>query len=406
MASQTEQNTTPNLAMKSDDTLRSSVLESFRSAYGVEADGVFFAPGRVNLLGAHLDYNGGDVLPVAVDLGIAGAFALRDRDTIRLRSLQADQIVEISLEDLDGKIDPARGWANYVLGTAKLLFERVGQRRGFDAVFDSNLPMAAGLSSSAAIEVVTAYALDALLGAGVPLVDLARIGHRAEREYVGVQCGIMDQFASALGREGHALWLHCTQETFEYVPLSKGALQILVVDTRKSRKLAEVAFNDRVRECAEAHAILRAKVRDLPALADYTRADLADVEADLSIEQHRRARHVITEMRRIREGVASLKAGDLASFGAQVVASHVSTAEDYEVSCDELDLVVHESCRLARVHGARLTGAGFGGCAIVLAEPDAVPEVRETVGRSFQDRFGVEPGFRVLTPGGGPRMLH
>ncbi len=378
---------------------------AFPGAFGTALPRVFFAPGRVNLVGAHLDYNGGDVLPVAVDRGIYAAARLRDDGLIRLRSLDQPLAVDVAMDALAGPSDPARAWANYPLGVFREFVAATGVRSGVDLVFSGDLPMASGMSSSAAIEVATATALDRLHGTRLDPIALAMLGHRAENDYVGLKCGIMDQFASALGRPGHALLLHCHTREYAHVALDDEAFAILVMDTRKPRTLATTGFNQRVRECAEAHAALRAAGVDRPYLAAYTPAELARVGARVPEVPMRRARHVVSEMTRVADAVASLQRGDIAALGQALDGSHESARRDYEVSCDELDEITAAARTCEGVFGARLTGAGFGGCAIALAHPGATTDVASQVAARFRARFDVEPRFEVLRAGGGPREL-
>lgn len=388
----------------SQSRLVERILDRFLSEFGgTHPAGVFFAPGRVNLIGAHLDYNGGDVLPVTVDLGVYLAIRPRDDDRLCLRSVDQRDGIDARLGELGDSRRPEHGWGAYPFGVFRALAERL-PRCGFDAVYGGDLPMASGMSSSAAIEVVTAYALDRLHGLGLGNRELALICHGAETRYVGVQCGIMDQFASALGRAGHALWLHCSDASFEYVEIHAG-FDVLVLDTKKTRTLASGAFNQRVAECGEALAILRMHARSLPTLAAYGEADLAHAAPWLAGVHLKRARHVVSEMQRVARGVAALRVGDGPALGAALTSSHRSTAVDYEVSCAELDAITAAACAQPGVFGARLTGAGFGGCAIALIEPGSAERVIPPVRDDFARRFGVEPGFRVLAAGGGPRRV-
>lgn len=383
----------------------SPIPARLRAQLPAGAGRVFFAPGRVNLVGAHLDYNGGDVLPVAVDRGIYVAARLRDDGRISLRSLEQDLVVEVECAGLAGPRDPTRAWANYPLGVWREFAAVTGERHGVEMVFSGDLPMASGMSSSAAIEIATATALDRLHGTKLDSIELAMLGHRAETDYVGLKCGIMDQFTSALGRAGHALWLHCHTQTYEHVALDDEAFELLVLDTRKPRTLATTGFNQRVRECQEAHAALRAAGIDRPFLAAYSTDDLARAGAHLPPVPARRARHVVSEMGRVAEAVADLRRGDIAALGRALDGSHESTRTDYEVSCDELDEITDAARACASVFGARLTGAGFGGCAIALVQPGASAAVAASVAERYRRRFDVEPRFETLRAGGGPKEV-
>lgn len=362
----------------------------------------FFAPGRINLLGAHLDYSGGDVLPMAIDRGIYGAARARSDGKLRLVSLDQDLAVEVAADDVGLHSRPEWGWAGYPLGVWQGFRQRTGVAGGFEMVVGGDVPMASGLSSSAAIEVLTGIALDAIFETGLAREEIAVIAHAAETGFVGLRCGIMDQFASALARPGNVLLLHCAGPSWEHVPFDAEACEVLVLDSRKPRELAKSGFNQRVAECAAAHEIMRTHVRELPHLAQYTVDDLLRGKSALSEVLFRRTRHVVTEMERVREGVAALRDHDYERLGAQLSSSHASVATDYAVSCDELDELTAAATSHDAVYGARLTGAGFGGCAIALVRPGASAVVREHVEDRFRARFGTAPGFDLLRIGTGP----
>jgi galactokinase len=383
--------------------LLAAIAERFAREFGPD-DGArrFFAPGRINLVGAHLDYSGGDVLPMAVDRGIYAAVRRRPDRTIRLRSLDQELAVDVDGDDIGERTRPEWGWAGYPLGVFVGLRHRCGIDGGFDAVFAGDVPVASGMSSSAALEVVTGIALDALFDTRLDRQQIALVAHRAESGFVGVRCGIMDQFASALGRSGQVLLLHCAGPRWEHVPFDPEACEVLVMDTKKPRPLTDSRFNERVAQCAAAHEMLRTHVRELPHLADYTLADLESCRDALDEVSYLRARHVVTEMTRIRDGVAALRRHDYRGLGEQLDASHRSTATDYDVSCDELDVITDAARACDGVYGARLTGAGFGGCAIALVEPGRARAVADEVGRVFRERFDVLPEFDVLRIGDGP----
>ncbi len=381
------------------------VADRFAEEFGAAPEGVWFAPGRINLVGAHLDYNGGDVLPLAVDLGVYCAARLRSDGAIRLRSLDQPLAVDLRVEDVRPTQDPVHGWASYVLGVWEEIREVYGTAPGFEMVVGGDVPMASGMSSSAALEIAAGLALSEMQGLGLRPIDLARLSHKAENDYIGVKCGIMDQYASALGRAGHALLIHCLDITYEHVEIHGSGFDVLVMDSKKPRTLAATYFNQRVDEVTEAHRILRDHVRDLPALAHFEFADVLAAADRLGPTLVKRARHVTTEMGRIAAGVHGLRKGDIAELGRALTASHWSTSVDYEVSCDELDMLVETASARSDVFGARLTGAGFGGCAIALVEPGAGDAVAADVGAKYQARFGVEPGFMVLHAGAGPRRV-
>jgi galactokinase len=381
--------------------LLDAIAGRFRRDFGGEPRW-FFAPGRINLVGAHLDYNGGDVLPMAVDRGVYAAAALRADGRVRLRSLDQELQVDVDVAAIGQRAQPEFGWANYPLGVWHMFRTQVPEMPGFEMVVGGDLPMASGLSSSAAIEVVTAIALNTLLATDFDRQQLALLAHRAENGFVGLRCGIMDQFASALAKPGHVLLLHCSGPRYEHVPFDAAASEVLVLDTRKPRLLAKTGFNERVAQCATAHEILRAQVRDLPHLADYQLTDLLASKGAMDELLFQRARHVVTEMQRVAAGVAALRSHDYVQLGRQLDASHRSAAEDYAVSCEELDVITAAARAVDGVLGARLTGAGFGGCAIALVRPGAAGEVAARVGGVFRARFGVDAGFDLLRVGTGP----
>ena len=386
-------------------SLLAALTERFRREFGGDRPRLFFAPGRINLVGAHLDYNGGDVLPMAVDRGIYAAAALRDDGRLRLRSLDQKLAVDVRAGDVGSRTRPEWGWAGYPLGVWHGFEQRTGKSPGLDIVFAGTVPMASGLSSSAAIEVVTAIALDTLCDTRLDRQQIALLAHRAETGFVGVRCGIMDQFASALGRAGQVLLLRCAGPRWEHVPFDPETCEVLVMDTKKPRHLAKSGFNERVAQCATAHELLRAHVRDLPHLASYTQDELEQSRDAMDEVSFRRARHVVTETQRTALAAAALRRHDYATLGAQLDASHRSTAVDYDVSCEELDVITDAARACDEVFGARLTGAGFGGCAIALVRSGASDAVAARVGPVFARRFGVEPGFDLLRVGNGPGEL-
>ncbi|MCC6671152.1 MAG: galactokinase [Planctomycetes bacterium] len=392
-------------APPSNTELVARVRAAFQREFGGTPVRVFFAPGRVNLVGAHLDYSGGDVLPLAVDRGVYVAAALLPDARIRLRSLDQEGALDLECGELGDHRRPGDGWAAYPLGVLAQFRARTGRSRGVAMLFGGDLPMASGLSSSAAIELATALAFDRLCDTGLTPLDLARLAHRAENRYVGVQCGIMDQYASALGQDGKALLLHCRSEEVEHVPLDRSLFEILVMDTRKPRTLASTGFNQRVRECADALAVLRTRLRPEPCLAAYEVGDLADARLVLQAAHFRRFRHVVTEQVRVAAAVECLRRGDVRGFGAQLDASHASSRDDYEVSCPELDLITAAARACPEVFGARLVGGGFGGCAIALIRPGSAARVEEQVAARYRQGFGVAPAFYVLHAGAGPREV-
>ena len=376
--------------------------EAFAS-FGSSGPRLFFAPGRINLIGAHLDYNGGSVLPVPIQQGTYAAIALRKDHRIRLKSLDfAEEF------DLDGKaLPPASqlGWAAYPIGVWLEAREMGHPLMGFDLVLGGDLKRGSGLSSSASLEVVMGLALLECAEQCVDLEELAMLGFRAENGFVGVKCGIMDQFASALGQSGKALYLNCATREHRHVPLGED-LEILVLDTHKPRELVGSEFNLRVEQCHEALAVLRVGTPEIGHLAAFSLEDVERARAELGAVLFKRARHVVTEVDRIERAVGALERGDLEEFGSLVYASHQSCRDDYEVSCPELDFLVEGVCQADGVLGARLTGAGFGGCLIALARPGAFGREEERRLAGAYDRaFGRPLTVQHLQLGAAPHEL-
>lgn len=358
---------------------------AYRERFGEPPELVASAPGRVNLIGEHTDYNGGFALPCAVDRRIAVAVGAGGG---RLYSGDFDD--ERQLRGEPG------GWADYPRGVARVLEEETGRGLAFQAAFAGEVPRAAGLSSSAAIEAATAMALDALFGLGLDRRKMALLCQRAENESLGVQSGILDQYASLLCGEGTALLIDCRSLEAEPVPLDLAAagLALVVCDTRVERGLASTGYNDRRAACERAAARL-----GIPLLRDASEKDLGA----LSGEEFKRARHIVTENARVLEAAEALRAGDFGRLGASMYASHASMRDDYEISTPELDAFV-ETSRGLGAPGARLTGAGFGGCALALVRAGEARTLRETTARSFEERGFAEPEFYEFRPAAGAEV--
>lgn len=347
---------------------------------------LFYAPGRVNLIGEHVDYCGGPALPMPIDRGVYVAARLRDDGAVRLRALDAPE-----------------GWERYPRAVLEVFADATGCRGGLEVAAGGDVPIGAGLSSSAALSVAVAVALDALHATRLPASELARIAHRAEVEHVGVPCGIMDQYASALGRAGQALWLHGgLVGAWEHVTLPDD-LSVLVMDTKTRRQLAgsDAGYAARVRQCAAALQTIEQRVGARGALARCSLEDLVQAQPSLPDLQRRRARHVITETARVGAAVTALRRRDLAALGALLDASHASGRDDHQVSCAELDAITVAARAVPGVFGARFVGAGFGGCAIALVRPDAVAATQRAVAADYAARFGITPDFALARSGAG-----
>ena len=361
----------------------------FTRRFGTAAR-VFSAPGRVNLIGEHTDYNDGFVLPMAIGRRTYAAGAARSDRRIVAQSLSTEASVEI---DLDRPGAPRQGHlGDFVEGTARALLARGVAVGGANLLIDTEVPMGAGLSASAALELSVGLALASLAGAGeVSRVTLALAGQAAEHEYVGTRCGIMDQYIAALGEEAHALLIDCRSLEQRSVPMALPGASILVCDTRVKHDLASSEYNLRRADCERAVAILAPLVPGVRALRDVTLSDLARHEHALPEVVRRRARHVVTENERTLTAASAFESGDLARAGAQMTASHASLRDDYEVSAPELDAAVDAALSVPGVFGARMTGGGFGGCAVVLVQNDAISAVTIAVSAKLRTEFGRDP---------------
>jgi galactokinase len=363
------------------------IERDFFTIYGAPPATVVRAPGRVNLIGEHTDYNDGFVLPAAIDRSIGFAGRKRAGRLVRVHSLDFDAGVEFSLDDIQK--DSKNHWSNYIRGVSKYLEENGHRLSGADMVFGGNVPREAGLSSSAAVEVGTAVFWKNLLRLELDPVYLIKLARKAENQFVGVPCGIMDQFISALGRENHALFLDCRDLSYRHVPL-RDDVKIVVCNSGVKRALAQSEYEVRLNQCREAVAQIASTVRPVKSLRDVTLADLEAARRALSEVLFRRARHVVTENHRVLEAVQVLESGDVERFGQLMNASHESLRDDYEVSSKELDVLVELAWKQPGVLGARMTGAGFGGCTVNLVHQEAAEPFAEAVRRGYQDTLGLK----------------
>ncbi|MFC8492842.1 galactokinase [Streptomyces sp. NPDC057235] len=378
-----------------------SVAAGFERLYGAAPDGVWAAPGRVNLIGEYTDFNDGFVLPLALPHTAVAAVSRRDDGVLRLHSADVDggvvRLAVDSLEPLSGG-----GWAAYPAGVAWALREAGHPVTGFDLHLSSTVPTGAGLSSSAALEVVTALALNDLFGLGLSRPELARLAQRAENAFVGVPCGVMDQMASACAVEGHALHLDTRDLSYRLVPFDLAAegLTLLVVDTRVKHALGDGAYAERRAGCEAG-----ARALGVRALREVDAARLPEALARLEDETVRRyVRHVVSDNARVERTIALLDAGDPRAVGPVLTEGHASLRDDLRVSCPELDLVV-ESANAAGALGARMTGGGFGGSAVVLVETDRAEKVAAAVGEAFAPAGYAAPGVFPAVPSAGARRL-
>ena len=374
--------------------------KSFKEAYGHEADAVYFSPGRVNLIGEHTDYNGGFVFPCALSFGTYLLIRKNGEKFVQFRSLNQPEVVKVTFDKLTERLE--NSWVNYPLGVfAQYVKRGVTFEEGFDIIIWGDVPNGAGLSSSAALEVVTAYALNDQLGTGLSRTELAKIGQKAEHEFALVNCGIMDQFASANGKKDHAIFLNCDTLDFELVPVKLEGVKVVISNTHSPHKLDSGAYNQRVAECKLAVEQLN-KVRPIKYLAELTEAEFEKVQDAITDPvAHKRARHVVGEVQRTTDAVKALKAGDITLFGQLMNASHVSLRDDYEVTGPELDTMAEEAWKIDGVIGSRMTGGGFGGCTVSLVKDEAIEEFKEKVGAAYEAKINIKPDFYIAEIGNG-----
>ena len=378
---------------------------AYEAAYQKPATDIFFAPGRVNLIGEHTDYNGGFVFPCALSFGTYILLSKNEEQKINFRSLNMEAVYSLELTQLSEPL-PNKAWANYPLGVfAQFIKRGVAITQGYDILFWGNVPAGAGLSSSAAMEVVTAYALNDLLGTNYGLADLAKIGRAAEHEFAGVMCGIMDQFASAHGKVDHAIYLNCDTLEYDLVPVKLDGIKVVVTNTHSPHKLDSGSFNDRVRQCQLAVEQINA-VRPIQYLAELSQVDFDQVEHAITDEvAHRRARHVVGEVQRTKDAVEALKNGDIVKFGQLMNQSHVSLRDDYEVTGPQLDALAEAAWKIDGVLGSRMTGGGFGGCTVSLVREEAIPAFIEKVGAEYTEKTGLTADFYIAEIGDGAHRV-
>jgi galactokinase len=369
-----------------------SIEEVFQRTFGSPPDVVVRAPGRVNLIGEHTDYNDGFVLPAAIDRAITYAGRRRADRRVRLYSDHFQTAAEFELDDIQK--DSTNTWSNFLRGVSKFLEEDGHRLTGADIAFGGNVPREAGLSSSAAVEVGATVFWNKLLGLGLDPIYVVKLARRAENEFVGVPCGIMDQFVSALGRRDHALFLDCRDLTYRHVPL-RGGVKIVVCNSGVKRALAQSEYEVRLKQCREAVAWIAATGRAVKTLRDVQPSDIEAARGTMDNLLWRRAHHVVSENERTLEAVTVLQNGDLERFGELMNQSHESLREDYEVSCIELDVLVQLARRQPGVLGARMTGGGFGGCTVNLVRDDAAESFAQAVAKGYENAMGLRTEIYV-----------
>ena len=385
---------------------KENLLKSFTELYGDNRPECFFAPGRVNLIGEHTDHEGGYVFPCAIAFGIYALAAVRPRDTVRLYSLNFDnkKIIEVPINNI--KYDKANDWANYPLGVINI-FERHGYKlpSGLDILFCGNLPEGAGLSSSAAIEVLTGRIINDLFNFNLDGVKIALYAQEAENDFVGMHCGIMDQFASSMGKKDNAVLLDCASLKYEYAPLNLGEYKIVITNSNMPHSLNNSAYNLRREQCEAALSDLQ-KVIKIKKLCELNLSEFKAVkDAIKSLEALKRARHAISENARTLQAVQALKAGDLKTFGELMNASHISLRDDYEVTIPELDLLAELAWAQEGVAGSRMTGGGFGGCTVSIVKESCIDEFKRSVGEKYLAKTGRKADFYVTETADGARKI-
>ncbi len=383
--------------------MKTKLVEEFSKRFNKEPDHFFFCPGRVNLIGEHIDYNGGRVMPCAVSLGTWLAVSKNRDKKIRFECLNFPDTAELHLQESYSKAGGQ--WFNYPLGVINEVVQNNFPISGLDMLYAGNLPIGAGLSSSASIEVLTAFALSEMFALNFSRKEIALLAKKVENEFIGVNCGIMDQFAVAFGKKENAILLNCDTIEYEFLPLHLGQYILAIVNTNKPRKLIESKYNERFTECGQA---LKALKKELPV------NNLCEVSFhDFSTYRHlindavleKRALHVISENFRVGEAVDALKAGELFTFGKLMYASHKSLKEFYEVSGIELDTLVEFCKTFPDCIGARMTGAGFGGCAIALVKKNSFEDFAEKVSVYYEKQIGYKPGVFASEMGDGVREI-
>lgn len=362
--------------------MKTIIHNEFTKRFGQE--GVFYASaGRINLIGEHTDYNGGYVFPGAIDKVIMAEIAPNDTEKVRVYSIDIDEYVEFGLNEEDA---PTQSWARYIFGVCREILKRGGSVKGFDAVFAGNVPLGAGLSSSAALESCFAFALNDMFNDNsIDKFELARIGQSTEHNYCGVNCGIMDQFASVMGQKGKLMRLDCRSMEFEYFPFNPEGYELVLLDSAVKHELADSPYNKRRASCERV-----AKRLGLETLRDATMTMLKAIRTDITAEDYFRAKFVIEEKDRVLAVCDALNAGDYETVGQKMYETHHGLSDDYEVSCEELDFL-NDIARECGVTGSRIMGGGFGGCTINLVKKDLLDKFVETAKVKFNEKYGHEP---------------
>lgn len=382
----------------------SDLKQKFIEKYGEGEFHGYFSPGRVNLIGEHTDYNGGFVFPCALSFGAYLLIRKTSRPSVRFASLNMSFEAEVALADLNKPV--GKEWVNYCIGVfAQFLKKGIQFNQGADILIFGDVPNGAGLSSSAALEMVTAMAINETYEIGLPRLDLIKMSQKAEHEFAGVMCGIMDQFASGMGKANHAIFLNCDTLDFDLVPVELDGIKIVISNTNSPHKLDSGMYNQRVSECYAAVDAI-SKHKPVKVLAEVSWDEFKELEDKIEEEVPRkRARHVISEIARTEQAVRELKAGNIETFGQLMNGSHDSLRDDYEVTGHELDTMVDEARKIEGVVGSRMTGGGFGGCTVSLVKDEAIDAFIAEVGKNYEAKTGLKPAFYVAEIGDGAKRL-
>lgn len=382
--------------------METRIREKFNSLFGGNFE-MYASAGRINLIGEHTDYNGGYVFPGAIDKGIVAAVKANGSEKVRAFAIDCDEYCEFGLNEED---KPAQAWARYIFGVCREILKRGGTVKGFDTVFAGNVPLGAGLSSSAALESAFAFALNDIFNNGIDLFELARIGQSTEHNYCGVNCGIMDQFASCFGKKGCLIRLNCKTLEYKYFPFDpeKAGYKLVLLDSCVKHELASSAYNDRRRSCENALSAIRKRHPETESLSDAKRVWLEEVRSEISEEDFLRAEYIIGEVQRVLDVCDALERNDYQTAGEMMYQTHFGLSRLYEVSCEELDFL-NSLARRMDVTGSRVMGGGFGGCTINLVRKELYQPFVDAAVKEFTSRFGHAPKIYDVIISEGARKL-
>ena len=382
--------------------MKNEIAQKFKDLYGTEPL-IVRSPGRINIIGEHTDYNNGFVLPASIDKAAYLAIALRDDDEIHLKAEDLDETFSISIKDIKPVGDIS--WPNYILGSVAQFSKKGVELKGFNAILTSDVPIGAGLSSSAAVECATTFALNELFKTNLDRVEMVKMSQKAEHEYAGVMCGIMDQFASMMGKKDHVIKLDCHSLEYEYVPFKLEGIKILLLDTNVKHSLASSEYNTRRKECAQAVEWIKEHEPNVNSLRDATEEMLDKYVLPKDQLIDKRSRFVVQEINRLQRACEDLKRGDIQSMGKKMFATHDGLSEMYAVSCDELDYLINFVRNNDAVIGARMMGGGFGGCTINLVKEEAIPGLIKDVSAQYEKHSGKKLSAYVVSISDGTEII-